>query len=94
MYTFLSILSVFTAIILDRITKTNLLKNKKYYLFLVLIIFFKLLVNGALTAQIVMYDPVQITGLRIMTIPLEDFGFGFAMVMCAVIVWEKLQISA
>lgn len=91
MYTFFALLSVITAIILDKITEINLLKDKKYYLFLALIIFFKLLVNGALTAKIVMYNPAQITGFRIMTIPIEDFGFGFGMITLAVIVWEKFQ---
>jgi lycopene cyclase domain-containing protein len=91
MYTFLAVSSVFAIVILDKILKTDLLKDKRYYLFLLIIIFFKLLVNGALTAKIVMYDPAQIIGLRILTIPLEDFGFGFAMVTLAVIIWEKIQ---
>ena len=91
MYTFLAIVAVLAAVVLDRITKINLLSDKRYYLFLVVILFFKILVNGELTARIVMYDPSQITGFRLLTIPLEDFGFGFAMVTVAVIVWEKLR---
>lgn len=91
MYTLLAVSSVFAVVVLDRIVKTDLLKDIRYYLFLLIIVFFKLLVNGALTAKIVMYDPAQITNLRILTIPLEDFGFGFAMVTLAVIVWEKFQ---
>lgn len=93
MYTVLSITSIGLAIILDKLFKTDLLSDKRYYLFLLVITFFKLLVNGALTSKIVMYNSAEILGYRIMTIPLEDFGFGFAMVTLAVIVWEKFQLK-
>jgi len=81
-------LSVLVVILVDNIARTGLFKDRRYYVFLIAILFFKLLVNGALTAKIVMYDPAQITGIRIMTIPIEDFGFGFSMVTLAVIIWE------
>lgn len=89
MYTLASFLSVVVVVIADKILSINLFRNKKYYFFLLIIFGFKLLVNGALTASIVMYNPAEITGIRLFTIPIEDFGFGLSMVTLAVMVWEK-----
>jgi lycopene cyclase domain-containing protein len=91
MYTFLSILSIFLVILLDKTTKVNLLKDIRYYLFLFIIFMFKVLVNGALTSKIVFYNEQMNTGIRITTIPIEDFGFGFSMITLAIIVWELLR---
>jgi len=91
MYTLLAIFAICLVTLLDKLLGTELLRDKRYYLFLLIIAFFKLLVNGALTSKIVMYNPAQIIGWRIGTIPLEDFGFGFAMVTLAVIIWEKCR---
>jgi lycopene cyclase domain-containing protein len=88
-YTILAIISVVLSVYFDRKLKTNLLQKKEFWLFLIIIAGFKLLVNGYLTAHIVRYNPNYFLGFRIGTIPLEDFVFGFSMIMCACITWEK-----
>jgi lycopene cyclase domain-containing protein len=49
---------------------------------------FQLLTNGVLTCRdIVTYDPDVITGARIACAPVEDLGFGFAMVTQTLMWW-------
>lgn len=91
-YTILSIISVVLIIALDRFTRMNILKNKLFYLFLAVIFGFKILVNGYLTkTNIVMYNPQFFMGIRLGSIPLEDFLFGFSMVTLGIILWEYFK---
>ncbi|MCM8797511.1 MAG: hypothetical protein NC923_06540 [Candidatus Omnitrophica bacterium] len=56
-YTFISLVSVFVNIFIDRALKIDILQKKEFYIFLSIIVFFKLLVNSYLTGtDIVMYD--------------------------------------
>ena len=91
-YTLLAIASVFATVIIDRMIKTRLLIRPEFYIYLAVIMFFKLLVNGFLTGKnIVMYDPRFFLGLRIGSIPLEDFFFGFSMITLTIIFWEHFK---
>jgi len=91
-YTFLAVVSVAVAVIVDRRLKTALLRKPLFYLFLAVIAGFKLLVNGFLTSKmIVQYNPAHYMGVRIGSIPVEDFLFGFSMVTIAVSVWEYFR---
>jgi lycopene cyclase domain-containing protein len=88
-YTLFSAISVFLTFILDKIAKTGIFKRTEFYIFLPVIFFFKLLVNGFLTGkEIVIYNPDFFLGLRIGSIPVEDFLFGFSMVTITLIFWE------
>lgn len=91
-YTILAVSSVFITIAIDKITKIEILKKAHFYLFLLVIFMFKILVNGYLTAtNIVMYNPVFFLGLRLASIPLEDFLFGFSMITLSIIFWEYFK---
>ncbi len=91
-YTLLCVLAVILTVLIDRGSRTNLLKKKEFYLFLAVILFFKFLVNGYLTGKfIVNYNPRFFLGLRIFSIPLEDFLFGFAMVTLGIVFWELFK---
>ncbi|UCC94609.1 MAG: lycopene cyclase domain-containing protein [Candidatus Omnitrophota bacterium] len=91
-YTFLAAFSVLITLLLDKKSRVGVLKRKEYYIFLFIIFLFKLLVNGYLTGKsIVMYNPRFFLGLRIGSIPLEDFLFGFSMVTMTVIFWEYFK---
>ncbi|MFH1363380.1 MAG: lycopene cyclase domain-containing protein [Candidatus Omnitrophota bacterium] len=87
-YTILAAISVLIAVGLDIVSGIRLLRRKDYYFFLVIIFGFKLLVNGYLTSKIVIYNPRFFLGLRLFTIPLEDFLFGFSMITIALVIWE------
>lgn len=91
-YTVLAIASVFIALILDRATKAGIFKRPEFYFFLLMMAFFKLLVNGFLTGrQIVMYNPKFFSGVRLGSIPVEDFLFGLSMVSLTIIFWESFK---
>lgn len=88
-YTAIAIASVFFTLILDRATRVGIFKRGEFYFFLLMMAFFKLLVNGFLTGrQIVLYNPEFFLGVRLGSIPLEDFLFGFSMVSLTIIFWE------
>jgi lycopene cyclase domain-containing protein len=91
-YSLLSVVAVVLTIFVDRYSRVNLLKNKEFYLFLAVILVFKFMVNGYLTGtSTVIYNPRYFLGLRIFSIPLEDFLFGFAMVTQGIIFWELFK---
>ena len=91
-YTILAVISVITVVILDRISRVGILRRKGFYFFILVILFFKLLVNGYLTSTgIVGYNPEFFLGWRIRSIPLEDFLFGFSMVTMSIIFWEYFK---
>lgn len=88
-YTILAIVSVLCAVIVERLTRVHLLTRREYYLFLSVIFVFKWLVNGYLTGEnIVLYNPDFYSSIRLGTIPLEDFFFGFSMVTLTITLWE------
>ncbi|MFH1691203.1 MAG: lycopene cyclase domain-containing protein [Candidatus Omnitrophota bacterium] len=88
-YTILAVICVLGTLWLDRFSGMNVLKRREFYVFFAIIIFFKLLVNGYLTgAHIVLYNPRYYLGVRIGSIPIEDFLFGFGMVVMTIIFWE------
>ena len=90
-YTILVLLASIIVIYFDKKLKTNLLRNKLFLGFLVVMAILKLFVNGYLTTYIVKYNPSFNLGIRISTIPIEDFLFGFSMIMFTIIIWEKLK---
>lgn len=90
-YTSLVFLSVFLTFFIDsRLTK--LYKQKKFWLLIAMVAGFILLFNGYLTARpVVLYSPDFMVNFRIITIPIEDFGYGFSLIYFAIIVYEKLK---
>ena len=91
-YTILAACSVLIIVFLDLRSGARLLRRPAYYLFLAVILGFKLLVNGYLTGRgIVLYDPRFFLGARIGSIPFEDFLFGFSMVTLTIMLWERLK---
>ncbi len=88
-YTLLAVSSSLIAVLIDRMARTNVLRRKIFYVFLGAIFIFKLLVNGFLTGtEIVIYNSRYFLGLRLGSIPFEDFFFGFSMVLLSIVFWE------
>jgi lycopene cyclase domain-containing protein len=91
-YTMIAVISVFVTIFADKASRIMILKRKDYYAFLLVVLFFKFLVNGYLTGKdVVRYNPQFFLGIRIGSIPLEDFLFGFSMVTMTIIFWERFK---
>lgn len=69
-----------------------------YFAFAFLLIPF-LIVNGILTGSatpepVVWYADAQNTGIRVGTIPLEDFAYALLMILMPITIWEKLEERA
>lgn len=88
-YTILAFVSVAAAIIVDLVLKTNLVKNKKFWIFWAVMFVLIFIVNGYLTWRpIVMYGEGHYMGIRIFTIPVEDFLYGFSLITLNIAIWE------
>jgi lycopene cyclase domain-containing protein len=93
-YTALTVLAVVAVVAAELVYfKTGIFTTAQYWLSMVIVFAFQVLVDGWLTklsAPIVIYNPDEILGLRTpWDIPVEDFGFGFAMVTLAILLWRR-----
>lgn len=97
-YTVLTITAVILVVVLDlALVRTRLLSTVSFWITLSIVWGFQILVDGWLTklrAPIVIYDETSFSGVRIFfDSPIEDFGFGFAMIVATLMVWEKLACA-
>lgn len=94
-YTALTVLAVAAVAALELfVLRTGLFRTAQYWISIAIVVFFQVLVDGWLTKlsdPIVLYNPAQTSGVRIpWDIPVEDFGFGWAMVTLTMLVWVRL----
>jgi lycopene cyclase domain-containing protein len=89
-YTLASATGVVLTVLLELLVlRTGLFRDPRYWVALAIIAAFQLLVNGVLTCPpIVSYDPSEILGPRVVCAPVEDLGFGFAMVTITIALWR------
>jgi lycopene cyclase domain-containing protein len=93
-YTLLTLLAVVAVVAAELIYfKSGIFATAQYWWTMLIIFAFQIPVDGWLTklsAPIVIYNPDEILGLRAAwDIPIEDFGFGFAMVTLAILLWRR-----
>jgi lycopene cyclase domain-containing protein len=77
--------SLMIIVLLFSIFEKTRLMNRFYLSFLVILIPF-MIINGILTGtfiqgEVVWYNPEEITGIRILTVPVEDFAYGFSLIL-------------
>ena len=100
-YTTATAVGIVLAAVLDLvILRTRLLTTRRWWAAYAIIVFFQLVTNGWLTGRrIVTYDPEAIIGSggvaflgdgRIAWAPVEDLGFGFALVLATCALWVRL----
>ncbi len=100
-YTAIAVVAAVTAVALDRwAARTRLTSSATWWTAYAIIVFFQLLTNGWLTGRgIVRYAPDAIIGSdrvvfvgagRLVYAPVEDLGFGFALVLTTSVVWVWL----
>ncbi len=93
-YTGLVLISTGLIGIADRLLKINLFLQSRTYLFLTILTGLMLVFNGYLTARpVVLYNSAYQLDFRIFTIPIEDFGYGFAYLLFCTMIYEKLKAS-
>ena len=100
-YTAIALLAVVLAVGIDRwVARTRLTTSPGWWTAYGIVVVFQLLTNGWLTGRgIVRYDPDAIIGGaqvsflgdgRIFFAPVEDLGFGFALVLTTCVAWVFL----
>lgn len=93
-YTVLTVAAVVAVVALELLVwRTGVFGTLRYWLSMAIVFAFQVLVDGWLTklsAPIVQYDEDQTLGVRFpWDIPVEDFGFGFAMVTLTLLLWKR-----
>ena len=92
-YSGLVLLFLSLAVLLDKVLNTNLVNRRSFYLYIILIIGFILIFNGYLTWRpVVLYDESFQLGIRIFTIPVEDFGYGISLLFLCTVIFEKIKM--
>ncbi len=90
-YTGLAFFFFSLSILFDYYLGSKIITNKVFVYYFLLVSIFTLLFNGFLTWRpIVTYDSVYQLDFRIFTIPVEDFFFGYALLIFATSIFEKL----
>ena len=80
--------------LVDMLLTVNLLLKPKTYLYLGIVSVLILVFNGYLTARpVVLYGEAYQSGYRILTIPIEDFGYGFTLMLFNTMIYEKLKAA-
>ena len=80
--------------LVDTLLGVDLLLRPKTYLYLVIVSVLILVFNGYLTARpVVLYGEAYQVGYRILTIPLEDIGYGFTLMLFNTMLYEKLRTT-
>lgn len=88
-YTILAFVSVIIAVLTDVFLRTKLLTNKKFWVFWCVMFVLIFIVNGYLTWRpVVMYDEKFYLGIRLFTVPIEDFLYGFSLITMNIALWE------
>jgi lycopene cyclase domain-containing protein len=91
-YTAATAIGMAAAAVLDLVVlRTRLLAGRVFWISYAIALGFQLLANGVLTGRgVVRYDRHAILGLRIAHAPVEDVGFGFALILATLALWVRL----
>jgi lycopene cyclase domain-containing protein len=86
------IIAVAAAVLCDfGLLRTKLLRRKAFWTAYAILFCFQIVVNGILTGlPVVRYYPEAIFGPRIVNAPVEDVGFGFALILLTLSSWVAL----
>ncbi len=94
-YTGLMLIALGSSAVLDAMLRTKLFAQTRLLLYLASLAVVTLICNGYLTARpVVLYDEQYQLGVRVGTIPIEDFGYGFSLVLFVTIMYEKFIMAA
>ncbi len=93
-YTLLTAIAVLAVIAAELLFfRTGVFRTAQYWITMAIVFAFQIPVDGWLTrlrAPVVIYNDDENLGIRWpWDIPIEDFGFGFAMVTLAILIWRR-----
>lgn len=92
-YTIMTLIGMVVVIVLELfVVRSGIFRRAQYWAALGICLFFQCFVDGWLTKlsnPIVLYNPDEFSGIRFpFDIPIEDFGFGFAMITAVLMLWQ------
>lgn len=88
-YTLFAILSALFGLVLDHLLRTGITRSKVFWIAMGIMMAFKIPSNGYLTGRpIVLYNPDFFLGIRLGSIPIEDFFYGFGLITVTLVLWE------
>lgn len=91
-YTGLVLIALGIVALLDWKLKTKLFLQLRTIQYLAISALAMLIFNGYLTWRpVVLYSDIYQLNFRIHTIPIEDFGFGYALILLCTILYEKFK---
>lgn len=93
-YTLLTAIAVLAVVVAELVFfRTGVFRTAQYWITMAIVFAFQIPVDGWLTklrAPVVIYNDDENLGIRWpWDIPIEDFGFGFAMVTLAILIWKR-----
>ena len=95
-YTAITVVAMALAVVIDlAVLRSRLVRTSSFWISLAIMFFFQIFVDGWLTRArdtIVFYAPEHFSGVRVFfPTPIEDFGFGFALVTAPIIAWKVAE---
>jgi lycopene cyclase domain-containing protein len=98
-YTIAAVCAPVLVVLLEvTVLRTGILRRGRLWLTIAIVLGFQILVDGwltKLTAPVVRYQGQAISGLRWpWDIPVEDYGFGLAMILLSLVLWDKARYGA
>jgi lycopene cyclase domain-containing protein len=88
-YTLSVLISTVLLVLVDWWSGIRLLSRKVFWVFLAIMYGFMIPVNGYLTSRpIVIYAPEHNLGIRVFSMPIEDFLFGFSVMVTTLLLWQ------
>lgn len=92
-YTFPAIVAAAVTLVIDMfVLRTRVVTTRHFVRFIGFMTIGFLLCDGILTAvPVVIYNPSEMLGIRLFSIPVEDFVYGFALVTSTISIYEFMN---
>ncbi|MGC9154129.1 MAG: lycopene cyclase domain-containing protein [Ferrimicrobium sp.] len=96
LYTIEALTAVIIVVAIDLVlTKSKAVKTLNFWIAWIIVALFQIPVDGWLTklsSPIVIYNSHDFSGIRFpLSIPIEDFAYGFALTLLTITIWLRLQ---
>ena len=95
-YSALAVTAAVAVVVVDLVVlRTRMVTRRVFWVAYAIVLAFQLLVNGILTGRgVVRYDPRVVWGPKVVSAPVEDLLFGFALVVLTLASWAAVNRRA
>ncbi len=91
-YTVEVLIALVLLVIIDHIAGTRLFRRGRFYVLLVGLSLGTFIFDGYLNGRPVLeYGWRYLSGIQLLVVPLEDFGYGVALATVAIMTWELVE---